>query len=74
MNRHFTKALMPVKTISTVPGPLEGVVRFHDQKHPCIHSFRWKTVSAFAVNFDSINNKNSTFIELGACTANVCQL
>jgi hypothetical protein len=25
----------------------------------------------FAVNFDLINNKNLTFIKLGACTANV---
>jgi hypothetical protein len=46
-----------------------------NQTCSCVHWFRWRTLWAFVVNCDLINNKNSTVIKLGTSTVNVlCHL
>jgi hypothetical protein len=62
--RLFNQFLMPVRPLVTSPGPLK---RGHSPRSDVLmrEIIQMSTLGSFVVNFDLLNNKNSTVIELG---------
>ena len=67
---HHQRIFVPVKPFTTALRLLNGAT-FHDRECPCVHWFRRRTFSAFFVNCDFINNKNSTFVKFRTWIINV---
>ena len=70
MKSRFTNAFLLVSNHSHPTWDFWMGATFHDWECPSERWFRRRTFSAFVVNCDLINNKNSTFIKLKTWTVN----